>query len=250
MRTPDGGTAVAADDWTVQVLTRYPPGHAVAWAVTARAMEGVIDAVDSALRPTLGTAALRWSDGDREWTPPLVDLVLSRRERHDDGDLVSGASSVGDLRGELPGDRPVVTLSWELGGQSSTGSMRARFDSGICGPLQDRSPQWLAELLCSVADPLEADRGQITTRALSRALGRAGASLDVGALTLLPTGLPHGFAIPDGFHAIPGQHRYAGGVVIVADLHAVAFSPDVVAAGLLEIDRAMDSGRQGEATRR
>ncbi|HEX4246897.1 MAG TPA: hypothetical protein VH008_03455 [Pseudonocardia sp.] len=204
----------------------------------------MLDAVESAVerRQLSPGGPLSWEDGfgaPRSAGPELLELVLSLRERHSDGDLVTGAASVGDLRGRSAGGVSLVAVSWELGAEGHGGTVRLRFAADAAGPLETQSPSWLADLLCAACALLEATQGQVTTRTLSRLLGRRGASLAVGALTLLPDGLPREVVAPPGFTALPAPTGYPNGEVLVADLQQVAQRPEVVADALVDVDQRL-----------
>jgi hypothetical protein len=242
---------VVVEDWTVQVLTTQPEAHTTNWDLTARKLGGVLDVVLAAAeRRQLGPEGpLRWQDGfgaPRSTGPGLLELVMSLRERHSDGDLVTGAASVGDLLGLSPSGTLLVVVSWELGAQGHAGSVRLRFAADAVGPLEAQSPSWLAGLLCEVSSVMEATQGQVTTRTLSRLLGRRGASLTVGALTLLPDGLPPDVLTPPGVTALPAPTGYPNGAVLLADLKQVAQQPEAVADALTELDRRLAPQRHDQ----
>lgn len=229
-----------SEDWTIQALTSRYQTDPSDWAGIAGAISDVVHAMAAVVEgPT--PRWLDWSGAHHPTGESLFTLVLAKRERHDDGDLVGGGSSVGELRGQLPDGRWLASLSWELGGQQRDGSVRVRFEADTAGPLPEQPPSRLAELLCAVCGALGADRGQVTTRRLSRALGRRNASLAVGALTLLPRGLPAGMAAPPGFATVDAPSGYPGGVVLIAPPEQVAEQPEAVAEALSEIDEQLAS---------
>jgi hypothetical protein len=250
----EGGVLVT-EDWTVQVLTSGHQAHADDWEAIARALDGVLAAVASAAHRggLVPEQTLDWRDetgGQQRPETGLLGLVLERRERHDDGDLVTGAASVGDLRAQAPNGTWIAAVSWELGARSGQGSVRTRFDAKSVGPLAQQSPTWLAALLSEVALAVGAIQGQITNRSLSRALARRGASLAVGALTLLPEGLPPDTEVPPGFTLIPTTPHYPNGAVLAADLQPVAETPDTVADALADLDRRIEPRQQNHTQRR
>jgi hypothetical protein len=210
----------------------------------ARALGGVLLAVEAAMAPEVSASEgpLRWRDGsgtDRRVDEGLLELVLAHRERHDDGALVSGAASIGDLRARRGDGAWLTAVSWELGAESGGGSVRVRFDADSVGSLAKQSGPDLAALLCAVANAVHAVHGQVTTRKLSRALGHRGASLAVGALTLFPGGLPSQTHVPRDFSVLPATPGYPNGAVLVADLEHVTVEPESVADALAELDRSI-----------
>lgn len=234
------------EDWTVQALTTRPQVHSQKWDVIARTLGGVLDAVQTAAegRRLSPEGPLHWQDGfgapQSAGPGGLLELVMALRERHSGGgDLVTGAASVGDLLGQSPSGVFVVAVSWELGAEGHRGSVRLRFAADVAGPLEAQSPSWLVGLLCAVSAVLDAAQGQVTTRTLSRLLGRRGTSLAVGALTLLPDGLPPDVLAPPGFTALPAPTGYPNGEVLLADLAQVAERPEVVADALAELDEQL-----------
>lgn len=218
------------------------------WPAEAARLRSQLDAINACIADEYGEplvwqsptmTAEQWSDSQA-----ITDEIMRVRIRDEtpEQNLMPGAGARGVVQGYRDGfAKFMIASGWGVGGDGCQFNNVLNFSDrtpseGHARKLNEHSPEWLVNLLCSAATAVDASEATIRYGDLEDELAEASeeAASRIGALTLLPNGID-GAELPDSITAHPCPVGYPDGIVLVADLDRVVNDYEALVPDLLRI---------------